>query len=952
MLQCGVCGCTDFYKASGYSFCSTCQTQNQDAGEELELELPIENNTRLRKTRIRRAKSDKIDEEVGWTSWELYNFVLIGLTNELIELGIPADIKITVLQLWARYLGKLEIAFISTNKKLVPKLARRYKKRDAEIIYGKVLSQKRVKKRRKADSNVTDSAISTYLSEETSLKELNRNKKLMITADYDRFMQSQMSSEGDTLSTFNQSVYSMQSSAHTQHTRQSSENERIQFNSSAKEETRRIKNMAKKIPVHKRRKYRQNHVTTQYKTGPELITPMKLWAILYLALRIHDQNIHLGDMLRYGREGHLSYYRLDRLIPPEVTLTKSDINFLSRAADITHKGMRRIIGRMAKFLGVTKIICPDFLPLINRYCSELNLPRGISLYTERLVALSPPKMKFDKRSCIPNYEGRAMAFIIVILKTLLNLDDITEYEISNVADKINSVINDEGICDTKLFSFREWQKYIECRRAVLANAHYPTKLKYNLHIPDVNNLYIKFLEAIDSKIDREEPEITTHKHLIPRELVHAMKQCIANISYTNLPINEMYEFSPSLTAQHSYLQQLLEHPLYDLPSILRNDFFSAKIGYMTKPEFICKLTSHYNMQLNFIDSNLHFIEKTVSLFEQTKMASTKDFKDNTAIQDFLEEDIERKENFIDYLHKKMSCHLKIDVKKRQYYDNSRNAVIKDIPSSNEFIFNEALPNGKLSIPDTDDNENEDDDENNTCLKGIVPEETALLLSKFCKEYDISLSSTEKKAIFKDLSQKKKQKPKLFRNAQGKFVKQNDIENPNKNDSYTEESEIISRENFEIKNILPNISDILNLSTNASIFDDLIKNEIGYDAYNQSENSCKEPVIDDTVFDTVYTLDENLNDNTLRLFRPFKDYWMYHCNFSRVKPKNFELFEKMLPRSFRWLLNECASVIEMSVEDLYEEVCLIEAYYAYFSEPSKSAENSNNKAYINAILRKW
>lgn len=92
------------------------------------------------------------------------------------------------------------------------------------------------------------------------------------------------------------------------------------------------------------------------------------------------------------------------------------------------------------------------------------------------------------------------------------------------------------------------------------------------------------MEALDSKIDREEPEITTHKHLIPRELVHAMKQCIANISYTNLPINEVYEFSPSLTAQHSYLQQLLEHPLYDLPSILRNDFFSAKIGYMTKPE--------------------------------------------------------------------------------------------------------------------------------------------------------------------------------------------------------------------------------------------------------------------------------------------------------------------------------------------------------------------------------
>lgn len=65
---------------------------------------------------------------------------------------------------------------------------------------------------------------------------------------------------------------------------------------------------------------------------------------------------------------------------------------------------------------------------------------GISLYAERLVALSPPKMKFCDKSCIPNYEGRAMAFIIVVLKILLGLDGITEYEISNVADKINGYV--------------------------------------------------------------------------------------------------------------------------------------------------------------------------------------------------------------------------------------------------------------------------------------------------------------------------------------------------------------------------------------------------------------------------------------------------------------------------------------------------------------------------------
>ncbi|XP_071569338.1 TATA box-binding protein-associated factor RNA polymerase I subunit B isoform X1 [Temnothorax nylanderi] len=984
MLKCAVCGCSNFYKASGYFFCTTCQTQSQDVGEEVELELPIENTTRLRKTKIHRAKSDKADEVLGWTSWELYNFVLIGLTNELIELGISADIKITVLQLWARYLGKLEIAFVSAKKKPIPKLARRYRKRDAEIIYGKVSSQRRARKRRKTGSSLADSTASTYPTEETSLRELNRNKKLMITADYDRFMQSQTGSEGDVLSTFSQSVYSAHSSAGQPC---ESTSMRIQFNSFAKEETSRIKNMAKRVPRQKRNKYKQSHVTTRYKTGPELITPTKLWAILYLALRIHNQDIHLGDMIRYGREGHLSYYRLDRLVPPEVSLTRSDMNFLSRAMDITHKGMRRIIGRMAKFLGVTKIICPDLLSLVNRYCTELALPKSISSYAERLISLSAPKMTFDKKSCIPNYEGRAMAFIIVVLKTLLSLDGITENGISNVADKINSAINDEGICDTKLFSFREWQKYVECRRAVLINTHCPTKLKYNPNIPDVNSLYIKFLNSTASKTDREEPEIITHKHLMPRDLVYAMKQCITNVSYTDLPLNEVNEFSPTLTPSHSYLEQLLEHPLYDLPSMLRNDFSSAKSGHLTKSESIYKLTSQYGIQLDSVDSNLHFVEKTVSLFEQTKIAKVKDLMGTNAIEDFLEEDVkcvERKEDFIDYLHKKIPCQIKIDIKKKQHYDDIRNTITDTYAcekntcalataSADEFIFNEILPDGKLSIPSSRcpaDDENKDDDDD-ACLKDIVPGQTLseLSLCKFCKAYNTDLSSTEKRAIFKDLRLTKKRKRKLVRDVDGKFVKQNDIrlnmESPSKGDYYyAEETESISADTSEIENILPEISDILNSSTNASVFDNLINMESGHGVdvdVDQSEKSCKtlESIIDESLLIS----DKNPNsrtDNILRLFRPFKDYWMYHCNFSRVKPKNFELLEKMLPRSFRWLLNEGANVVEMSTEDLYEEVCLVEAYCAYVLEQSKiysssatsKIENCNNRAYINVILKKW
>ncbi|XP_011864842.1 PREDICTED: TATA box-binding protein-associated factor RNA polymerase I subunit B [Vollenhovia emeryi] len=897
MLKCAVCGCSEFYKTSGYFFCTTCQTQSQDMGEEMELELPIGNTTKLRKGRkIHRTKSDRADEELGWTSWELYNFVLIGLTNEIIQLGVSPDVKVTVLQLWARYLGKLEIAFVSVKKKLMPKLARRYKKGDADIIYGKTLSQKRVRKRGKTSSTLADSTAST--NEGISSRELIRNKKLMITADYDRFVRSQASSEGDVLGTFDQSVCSTRSSAG-----QSCASTRIQFNSSAKEETRRVKDMAKKVPRHKRNKYKQSYVTTRYKTGPELITPTKLWAILYLALRIHNQDIHLGDMIRYGREGHLSYYRLDHLVPAEVALTRSDMNFLSRAMDITHKGMRRIIGRMAKFLGVTGIICPDLLSLVNRYCTELALPKGISSYAERLVSLSVPKMRFDKRFCIPNYEGRAMAFIIVVLKTLLGLDGITENEISNVADKINSAISDEGICDTKLFSFREWQKYVECRKAILINAHCPTKLKYNPNVPDVNSLYMKFFESVDSKADRGEPEIIMHKHLIPRDLVYALKQCIGNVSGSDLPLNKVNTFSPTLTPNHSYLQQLLRHPLYDLPSMLQSDFSSAKSGYLTRSESVYKLALQYGIQLASVESNLHFLEKTVTLFEQAKIASMKELKSDDAIEDFMEEDakcVERKEDFIDYLHKKIPCHLKIDGKKIKCYDDIRVTASTDVCArekgtfaSSEFIFGETLPDGKLSIPGESADESE-----------------ASSLIKFCKAYNTNLSSTEKKAIFQHLNwSKKRKRRKLVRNVHGKFVKPY----PSDGDSSAEEIDTISANTCKIENILPEIPDNSNSSINAP-----------------------------------------MEDKVLRLFKPFQDYWMYHCNFSRVKPKNFDLLEKMLPRSFRWLLNESASVVEMSTEDLYEEVCLVEGYYAYVSERSKihSSENYNNRAHINAIFKKW
>lgn len=61
------------------------------------------------------------------------------------------------------------------------------------------------------------------------------------------------------------------------------------------------------------------------------------------------------------------------------------------------------------------------------------------MYAQKIFLSHPSEMQFklNKSSFIPNYEGRAMAYIIVTLKILYGLDDITEKEISRVVEKIN-----------------------------------------------------------------------------------------------------------------------------------------------------------------------------------------------------------------------------------------------------------------------------------------------------------------------------------------------------------------------------------------------------------------------------------------------------------------------------------------------------------------------------------
>lgn len=230
------------------------------------------------------------------------------------------------------------------------------------------------------------------------------------------------------------------------------------------------------------------------------------------------------------------------------------------------------------------------------------------------------------------------------------------------------------------------------------------------------------------------------------------------------------------------------------------------------------------------------------------------------------------------------------------------------------------------------------------------QENMLLKTAFCDKYNLQLSLAEKESIHKldttTTAHFRKQKLKMARNIKGQFTK-GSIEKVSKSDEYLglgSSAQLKAMDEIHHSNF----GDI-DISTKVET---VFSNE--HDSYGANEILASCGNTDDSTL--VISEESNITNGKHRFVRPFKEYWMYHCIFSRVKPKNFAVFERALPRTFRWLLNECALAVEMSTEDLYEEACLIETYHTHVLKPCNSENDQSSepisKNQLNLILSRW
>lgn len=80
-----------------------------------------------------------------------------------------------------------------------------------------------------------------------------------------------------------------------------------------------------------------------------------------------------------------------------------------------------------------------------------------------------------------------------------------------------------------------------------------------------------------------------------------------------------------------------------------------------------------------------------------------------------------------------------------------------------------------------------------------------------------------------------------------------------------------------------------------------------------------------------------------LYMPYVEYWLNEVN---TKQQTFEEFERevivQFPSSFRWLITECARMLQMTVQELYYELMNVEAMHCYLLRPQAESLSEDFK----------
>lgn len=331
----------------------------------------------------------------------------------------------------------------------------------------------------------------------------------------------------------------------------------------------------------------------------EKLSTNTIIVIIYMALNITKDKIQLSDLVRFLNEGHLSFYDVKHFFPeniPAKTVLNFNLTYNRLVLIPSVSDLRTLTAKLCKFLNV-QLVQPDLLGLCSRYLNELSLPKMMNDFIAKILVVSPPEMRHDPTKTLesPNYEGRAISFILYMLKLIFKLDGKTEEEISTTSENLNEN------CGTNIFVWTEWVKFIETRTVILKQCHFPTSILLEPDGEKSSHLYLEYVNTMKSKM--------SHELLNNNEghIYSSMKSILIDLKKLHIPDikknQHSFFFNASLQPSKDYLDNLLniqpesivipdymsvEHTERDLscfikPNSFRNKFHSKGIDLSISP---------------------------------------------------------------------------------------------------------------------------------------------------------------------------------------------------------------------------------------------------------------------------------------------------------------------------------------------------------------------------------
>ncbi|XP_055378376.1 TATA box-binding protein-associated factor RNA polymerase I subunit B isoform X2 [Condylostylus longicornis] len=524
------------------------------------------------------------------TSWELLNYILVGLVGELNVIGAKDELKLKTFQLWAEFLRKNEVAFFKTKVPSLPKLSASFKAKDAKILYNHNMPKR---KKRKYDASSIDSSITW-----------KRQKRNYAKSEYEKSI-----SEAET------SLVTLLSSSQTSITSTVSRGIKLNLKDSArklikksvhKEHLKKHEDDFQKlmdckcIPIKKSTVYYEQR-------RDELFNRRTTFSLLYIALNLSNNIIQLFDLVRFMKEGNLSSRKFAHFFPEnirkscEIQLSRYDFpkNF-----DQSSMSIRKQSAVICNFLSITKLNTPDIISLVTRFCKDFVLPNEIVSYVSRLITYFPPKMEYI-HDTTPFYEGRALAYIIFVMKLLFGLDDVKEEKISDSAQNVNNILK-EANKGERVFVWKEWMKYIEIRKLILS--------RYNLCYFESNKDF-KNLDANLNKMVEEYLECDGEEINLNRANVFNMNKIF------NTFLKDARRVQPhssikiiTFTPQIDYFEQILYDPPEDIliPEFLKYQHSLTQIEPFFNPKKLKQTLKQENIKMKIVkekgNEKIYFVQ--------------------------------------------------------------------------------------------------------------------------------------------------------------------------------------------------------------------------------------------------------------------------------------------------------------------------------------------------------